>query len=91
MNQRKKIKICQCHFANIDAEQLCKFEQKTGIINIISFIKKNAYDDFGMHLTDKDSLETFDVLLKEAMYKDKTEWLREKMRNELKKHIKRDK
>jgi len=83
MNERIKIKLFQKHFANVDADFLHTFSHQTGIINIISFIKKSCYDDFGFYLENKEDLVTLDEYLKHRFYKDKSEWLREKMRDEL--------
>ena len=81
----KKIKIFQKHFANIDDRLLYEFHHKTGIINIISFIKKSVFLDFEIYLTSEKDLETLDKYLADNFYKDKSEWLREKMRLEIKK------
>lgn len=83
---KKKIKIFQKHFANIDDRLLYEFHHKTGIINIISFIKKSVFLDFEIYLTSEKDLETLDKYLADNFYKDKSEWLREKMRLEIKKH-----
>lgn len=88
MNERYKIKLFQQHFAYIDSNLLREFQYKTGIINIISFIKESAYHDFDIYLENEKSLKTFEKALKKYYYKDKSEWLREKIRNRLIKEAK---
>lgn len=80
MNKRKKIKLFQQHFAYIDEEFLYEFYHKTHIINISSFIKRYAFKDFGIMLDNIDDISYLEEQLNNYFYKDKTEWLREKMR-----------
>ena len=81
----KKIKLFQRHFANIEECMLQEFHIRTGIINIISFIKQSAYNDFEIYLSHESDMIDFEKALKENFYKDKSEWLREKIRDEIKK------
>ena len=81
----KKIKLFQKHFANIDEHMLQEFHIRTGIINIISFIKQSAYTDFEIYLSHESDMIDFEKALKENFYKDKSEWLREKIRDEIRK------
>lgn len=80
MNKRKKIKLFQYHFAYIDEDFLYEFYHKTHIINITSFIKKSAYEDFGIMINEKNDIVYLEKELHQHYYKDKSEWLREKMR-----------
>lgn len=75
------------HFANIDIEFLYEFERLTGIINIITFIKATVYQDYLLYLNGIEDIKELDLLLKKYHYKDKSEWLREKMRMEMNKYI----
>lgn len=84
MADRKKITLYHKHFANIDTDFLYYFEQNTGIINMNTFIRESVYIDFYLYLEDAEDLKNLDILLIKNHYKDKTEWLREKMRNALK-------
>lgn len=84
----KKIKLFQRHFANIEECMLQEFHIRTGIINIISFIKQSAYNDFEIYLSHESDMIDFEKALKENFYKDKSEWLREKMREEIKRCLK---
>lgn len=86
MKPRKKIKLFQQHFAYIDEEFLFNFEQQTGTINLSSFIKQCAYEDFQIYLTNKESLADFEYILHKSDYKNKTEWLRAKMREAMMKN-----
>lgn len=79
----KKIKLFQKHFANIDEHMLHEFHMRTGNINIISFIKQSIYNDFDIYLDSEGDMIEFEKKLKEDFYKDKSEWLREKIRNEI--------
>lgn len=89
MTERKKINMFQEHFANIEASFLWHFEQETRIINIIQFIKESAYKDFGIYLYTKEDMLIFEDFLSTFFYKNKTEWLREKMRQKLLEKTKR--
>ena len=70
----KKIKLFQKHFANIDEHMLQEFHIRTGIINIISFIKQSAYNDFEIYLRHESDMIDFEKALKENFYKDKPGW-----------------
>lgn len=83
IKKRYKIKMFQRHFANIDAELLKEFNVKTGIINIIPFIKEIAYKDYGIYLEDIDSLRKFDNVIIKDYYRNRTDWLRVKMRDKI--------
>lgn len=74
----------QVHFAWIDTEFLYNFEHTTGIISIIQFIKESSYKEFKIYLNEKSDIDVLDYELKQSGYKNKSEWLREKMRNEIK-------
>lgn len=45
-----------------------------------SFIKRCAYEDFDIMLDNIDDISYLEEQLDNYFYKDKTEWLREKMR-----------
>lgn len=82
----KKIKLFQKHFANIDEHMLHEFHMRTGNINIISFIKQSIYNDFDIYLDSEGDMIEFEKKLKEHFYKDKSEWLREKIRDEIRRY-----
>lgn len=82
----KKIKLFQKHFANIDEYMLHEFHIRTGNINIISFIKQSAYNDFEIYLSHESDMIDLEKKLKDNFYKDKSEWLREKIRDEIRKY-----
>lgn len=84
MADRKKIKLFQEHFAYLDSDFLLTFEKMTSTINIISFIKEQVYLDFGFYLESVEDLKKLDKMLEKNYYKDKSEWLREKMRDKMK-------
>jgi len=86
----KKIKIFQQPFANIDDDFFKKFTLLTGEINIISFIKKSAFEDFDLYLNTSESLDKFDYYLEDNFYKNRSEWLKEKMRHKMKECKKED-
>ena len=58
-------------------------KKKPKHINIISFIKQSIYNDFDIYLDSEGDMIEFEKKLKEDFYKDKSEWLREKIRNEI--------
>ena len=79
-----KIKIFQQSFANIDDDFLKLFHEITDEISIIIFIKKSVFKDYGFYLESIEDIEKLDECVNHDFYKNKSEWLKEKMRNEMK-------
>ena len=88
--ERKKIKIFQKHFAWINTNFLYKFEDETGIISIIPFARESVYTDFGFYLNTKADISYLESILKVHNYKNKAEWLCEKMRKKMNEKQKED-
>lgn len=83
--KKVKIKLFNCHFAWIYSWLLSEFDNKSGINNRSDWIIRKAYEDFGVSLSSKVDLERLDFVVRIHHYIDKTDWLREKMRLEIKK------
>jgi PHD/YefM family antitoxin component YafN of YafNO toxin-antitoxin module len=72
------------HFAWIYQPLLTRFDEVCLFSNRTEWIKEKVKEDFGLSLKGKSDLLVLDNLVKNAYYIDKTDWLREKMRNEIK-------
>jgi hypothetical protein len=77
-----KIIIYGKHFAWIDRELLNKFD--INVDNRTLWIKEEILNDFSISIDNRDSIDMLDMTLKEKGYKNKSEWLRERIRIYLK-------
>lgn len=82
---RTKINLNQAHFAYVDDSLLKAFRAYSQVVNLSKFIKKSFYDDFGFIIKSNEDNPTVDEIVKANFYQDKSEWLREKMRDEIRK------
>lgn len=88
-SKKKKIKIFEVHFAWVSEGLLQAFTRITGIKRKPDWIKSCVFDDFGLELNSKEDIPKLDFLLRKGLYEDKAEWLKEKMRTEIKRHLKK--
>ena len=85
----KKILMYGKHIAWIDSEML---EKLNVVINnnnktVNEWIKKQCENDFSISLNSKQAVDLLDYKVKEHLYKDKSEWLRAKIREAIKKGV----
>lgn len=82
----KKILMYEKHIAWIENEMLEKLNiiLKNKKISRHNWIKEQCMQDFSLELTNKESIANLDIIVKKNMYNDKAEWLREKIREEIK-------
>lgn len=69
------------HVAYIDKNLIGEFDNKCPVPNFSAWIREQAKQDFGLTITSEYGLSLLDEKVREHFYLDKTEWLREKMRN----------
>lgn len=78
--KKVKIKLFNTHFAWIYDSLLKHFDRINPELSRIDWIKRQAEKDFDIRLTEKSDIVLLDNLVKKSYYIDKTDWLREKMR-----------
>lgn len=86
--KKVKIKLYQSHFANISSDLMREFNSYAKVVNFTSFIKESFYNQFGFLIKIAEDIETVDKIVASYYYQDKSEWLREIMRNEIRKNKK---
>lgn len=79
--KKTKILMYQTHVAYIDRDLIQAFDELVGVPNFSAWIRKQARLDFDLEITSAYGLSLLDEKVRECYYSDKTEWLREKMRN----------
>ena len=84
----KKIVMYGKHIAWLDNEMLEKFNIiiNKDSKNIYQWIKEECKNDFSISLDNKEMIDILDSEVKKHLYKDKAEWIRTKIREEIKKH-----
>lgn len=82
--KKTKISMYQTHVAYIDRDLIQAFDELVAVPNFSAWIRKQAKEDFDLVITSRYELSLLDEVVREHYYTDKTEWLREKMRNAIK-------
>ena len=77
------------HFAWIQQDLLDTFDRLCPYENRTKWIKYQAIRQFNFLLNEKSDLIVFDKIVRDSYYLDKTDWLREKMRQEIAIQIKK--
>lgn len=87
-DNEKKVTICGCHFAYVYHEMWDKLGKKVGLRKRTDWLIEKCKDQFNLKLETKEDIGKLEIILNEHYYKDKADWLREKIRDELKRDIK---
>lgn len=87
MSRRMKILMYKKHIAYLDGDLLQAFEHHCKVVNFSAWIREQAHLDFGIRITGADDLEWLDEAVQDNFYTDKTEWLREKMRDAVREEV----
>lgn len=66
--------------ADIDKSLMQDFDITCQVVNFAAWIREKAYEDFGLRLVSSEAINRLDEIVVENHYRDKAEWLREKMR-----------
>lgn len=66
--------------ADIDKPLMQAFDINCQVVNLAAWIRDRAFEDFGITLAHSDDIDRLDEIVVEHYYRDKAEWLREKMR-----------
>lgn len=75
-----KIRMYSTHLAYIDSKMLRDFEINCNIINVHSWIKEKAYEDFNIYLNSPKDIEEFKCKLLDNYYENIADWMKEKIR-----------
>lgn len=79
-----KVKILGSHFAWILPNMWNDLGKKVGLRNRTTWLLKKCEEEFGIYLETNDDVSKLEAILYENYYKDKADWLRDKIREELK-------
>lgn len=67
--------------ADIDTSLMREFDRICQVVNFAAWIREKAFEDFRIMLTSSEAVSKLDEIVVKNYYRDKAEWLREKMRN----------
>ena len=59
---------------------LNSFEYYCGVSDFSEWIKENVYSDFGISLTSPEMIKTLEGKVRDSLYENIGEWIKEKMR-----------
>ncbi len=80
----KKILMYKRSIANLDDDLVRHFDHHCKVINFSAWIREQAFKDFGLRIMRGEDIDELDEMVVRHLYRDKSEWLREKMRNSIK-------
>lgn len=83
MKNRKKIIFFDNHFAYISDVLFQQLKQNKNINSINDYIKEKAKQQFGIDITNKEDIELLTQNIAENLYESNSDWLREKIRDDL--------
>lgn len=78
--RKTKIFVNRNHFASVQSDLLLLFRQKNGIINFQPWLRQTVYEEFGISLKDKESIDALEKALNDLYYDSIGEWLQYIMR-----------
>lgn len=81
--ERTKIFVNRCHFASVRSDLLLDFRQANGIINFQPWLRKTVHEEFGIMLSDKESIMRLDEMVVSQYYDNIGDWLQDYMRKNL--------
>lgn len=84
-NKRMRIRLYGEHLGYISSNLYDSFLRACNILDYASWVKSKAYDDFDLYITNKESIEELKKYVVKNYYEDIADWLREKMRKEIRK------
>lgn len=85
-NKNIRIRLYGQHLGYIGYDLYDKFLRICSVIDYSSWMKETAYKDFDFYITGKDSIDVLREKVVENYYEDIADWLREKMREEIRKN-----
>ena len=85
-SKKMRIRLYGEHLGYIGYSLYDIFLRKCKIIDYSFWVKLKANEEFGLQLVNKESINELKELVVKNCYEDTADWLREKMREEIKKH-----
>lgn len=79
----KKIIMYQKSIVNLDDKLVACFDYCCPVLNFSAWIREQAYNQFGIMVHDSSGIIKLDEVVQYHLYRDKSEWIREKMRNSI--------
>lgn len=84
----KKLIMYQKAIAYLEDEMMYEFDKNCGVVNFAAWVRQKAKEDFDLEITSADDIEKLSAVCQSNWYKDKSEWLRNKIREEIKGNLK---
>lgn len=86
-DNRIRIRLYGQHLGYIGDSLYSNFLRICNVLDYSSWVKKKAYEELNIYITDKESIEKLKNIVISNYYEDIADWLREKMREEIRKDI----
>ena len=83
--EKVKIRLLKMHIAYIEKRILDEFQKKCNVSDFNKWFEEQIYKDFCMEIKTNSDISTFTLMLRKRYYENIAEWIKEKVRNELKK------
>lgn len=83
--EKVKIRLLKHHVAYIEKRMLDEFREKCGVEDFNKWFEHKIFEDFYMDIKKKEDIRVFTIMLRKRYYENIAEWIKEKIRIELKK------
>ena len=83
--EKVKIRLLKMHIAYLEKRMIDEFKEKCDVEDFNKWFEEQIYKDFYMDIKTHQDIRTFTVMLRKRYYENIAEWLKEKIREELKK------
>ena len=84
-NEKVKVRLLKMHVAYIEKRILDEFTEKYNISDFNLWLKTELEKEFDIVIKNKFDIDTLTLILRKRYYENIAEWMKEKIRNELKK------
>lgn len=83
--EKVKIRLLKMHIAYIEKRMIDEFTEKCNIKDFNKWFEEQIYKDFYMDIKSHEDIRTFTIMLRKRYYENIAEWIKEKIREELRK------
>lgn len=83
--EKVKIRLLKMHIAYIEKRMIDEFTEKCNIKDFNKWFEEQIYKDFYMDIKNHADIRTFTIMLRKRYYENIAEWIKEKIREELRK------
>ena len=83
--EKVKIRLLKMHIAYIEKRMIDEFKEKCNIEDFNKWFEEQIYKDFYMDIKSNEDIRTFTIMLRKRYYENIAEWIKEKIREELRK------